>query len=144
MASTSVPRRNTGRIQLITIVRVLVGLIIIFKSVSFIYDNALAVEGITKTGIGIFTKNSEILAFVVAYLGLLCGLFITIGMFTRIAAIIQIPVLILAVFFVNIHSIGENLAEFLLSMVTLVLLIYFARKGSGPLSADEYLKHEPV
>ncbi len=143
MASTSLPGRTTGAIQLVTIVRVLLGLIILFKSVSFIYDNALAVEGITRTGIGIFTKNSEILAFVLAYLGLLCGLFITIGMFTRIAAIIQIPVLILAVFFVNIHSIGENLAEFILSMVTLVLLIYFARKGSGPLSADEYLKHEP-
>ena len=143
MASTSVPRRTTGKIQLITIVRVLLGLIIIIKSVSFIYDNALAEEGITKTGIGIFTKNSEVLAFVLSYLGLLCGLFITIGMFTRIAAIIQVPVLIMAVFFVNIHSIGDNLAEFLLSMVTLVLLFYFAKQGSGPLSADEYLKHEP-
>jgi uncharacterized membrane protein YphA (DoxX/SURF4 family) len=144
MASTTAPGRTTGKIQLITIVRVLLGLIILFKSVSFIYDNALAVEGITKTGIGIFTKNSEILAMILSYLGLLCGFFITIGLFTRIAAIIQIPVLIVAVFFVNIHSIGDNLAEFMLSMVTLVLLVYFARKGSGPLSADEYLKHEPV
>ena len=142
MASTSVPRRTSG-IELTTIIRILLGLIIIFKSVTFIYDNALAVEKITRTGIGIFTKNSEILAFVISYLGLLCGLFITIGLFTRIAAIIQIPVLITAVFFVNIHSIGSNILEFILSMITLVLLVYFARKGSGPFSADEYLKNEP-
>ena len=143
MASPSVSRSFISHSEVITIIRILLGLILIYKSVTFIYDNAHAIAGITKTGIGVFTKNSEVLAMVLTWLGLLCGLFIMIGLFTRIAAIIQIPVLILAVFFVNIHSIGSNLIEFVLSMITLVLLVYFARKGSGPYSADEYFKGEP-
>ncbi len=66
-----------------------------------------------------FSESAEVLALVITYLGLLCGFFIFIGLFTRIAAIVQIPVLIVAVFFVNIRSSGENRFEFFLSLITL-------------------------
>jgi uncharacterized membrane protein YphA (DoxX/SURF4 family) len=95
---------------------------------------------IEHTGVGVFSQNAETLAFVVCYITLLCGLFIACGLFTKTCCYVQIPILIVAIFFVNIRNIGTSSMEFLLSIVTLLLLILFAIKGSGTLSADEFFR----
>jgi putative oxidoreductase len=77
---------------------------------------------------------------VITSLGLLCGFFLTVGLFTRAAAIIQIPVLFVAVFFVNLPQVAGGAFELILSIVMLLLLFLFAIKGSGPCSADEYFR----
>lgn len=124
----------------ITLLRVALGLIIIWKGVVFIRDTSLLELLIQRTGIGVFSKNSQVLSFIVSYLSLLCGLFIATGLFTKTSSIIQIPILIVAVFFVNAKNIGENGLEFILSIIVLILLIFFAIKGSGTLSADEFFR----
>ena len=129
-----------GNLDWLTILRIITGLILFWKAVMFIRNTEVPQQLIERSGIEIFTANSEALAFVVAYLGLLCGFFITVGLFTRVSAIIQIPVLFVAVFFINIKFIDSNLFEFVLSIVALLLLILFAIKGSGILSADEYFR----
>lgn len=131
---------NSRQPGVFTIFRIALGLILFWKSYNFIRDTAIAQTLIEHTGVGVFSENAEVLALVITYLGLLCGFFIFIGLFTRIAAIVQIPVLIVAVFFVNIRSIGENRFEFFLSLITLILLVVFAIKGSGVFSADEYFR----
>ena len=131
---------NSRQPSVFTILRVALGLILFWKSFNFIRDTAIAQTLIEHTGVGVFSSNAEVLALVITYLGLLCGFFIFIGLFTRIASVVQIPVLIVAVFFVNIQSIGENKFEFFLSLITLLLLIIFAIKGSGVFSADEYIR----
>lgn len=125
---------------LLAILRIILGLIVFWKSFNFIRDMAIAQTLIEHTGVGVFSGNAEVLALVITYLGLLCGFFIFVGLFTRIAVIIQIPVLIVAVFFVNIQNMTENRFEFFLSVITLLLLILFAIKGSGVFSADEYFR----
>jgi uncharacterized membrane protein YphA (DoxX/SURF4 family) len=95
---------------------------------------------IERTGIGFFSNNAEALAFIVAYLTLLCGLFILTGLFTRTSSIVQIPILIVAIFFVNAKSMGQSGFELALAVIVLVLLIVFAIKGSGTLSADEFFR----
>jgi uncharacterized membrane protein YphA (DoxX/SURF4 family) len=95
---------------------------------------------IEQTGVGVFSENSGLLAYVITYLSLLCGLFILIGFITRISSIVLIPVLIVAVFFINIRRLDENIFEFILSLVALALLILFAIKSSGRFSADEYFR----
>ncbi|HRQ51139.1 MAG TPA: DoxX family protein [Agriterribacter sp.] len=135
--TTKSGRRQPG---VLTILRIALGLILFWKSFNFIRDTAIAQMLIEHTGVGAFSNNAEVLALVVTYLGLLCGFFIFVGLFTRAAAIIQIPVLIVAVFFVNIQNMGENRFEFFLSLITLLLLILFAAKGSGAFSADEYFR----
>ena len=120
--------------------RILLGIILLWKSINFIRDTVITKTYIEQTGIGVFSNNSEVLSLVITYLGLLCGVFIFIGFITRVAAIVQIPVLLIAVFFINIRNISGNTFEFILSLITLALLILFAIKGSGPLSADEYFR----
>ena len=99
---------NSRQPIVLTILRIALGLIIFWKSFNFIRDTAIAQTLIEHTGVGVFFFFLKVLALVITYLGLLCGFFIFVGLFTRIAAIVQIPILIVAVFFVNIQSIGEN------------------------------------
>ncbi|HEY5465355.1 MAG TPA: DoxX family protein [Hanamia sp.] len=124
----------------LTILRIVLGLILFLKAIIFIRDTALLQSMIQHTGIGFFSKNAEALAFIVAYLSLLCGLFILSGLFTRTSSIVQIPILIIAVFFVNAKSVGQSSFELVLSVIALVLLILFAIKGSGTISADEFFR----
>ena len=124
----------------LTILRVAVGLILIWKGINFIRDTSVLKSLIEQTGIGIFTQNSGALALVVTILTLLCGFFITVGLFTRISAIVQIPIIVVAIFFVNMKDIEQNGFELVLTIMVLFLLILFALRGSGVLSADEYFR----
>ena len=86
----------------------------------------------------------------VTFAHILGGFFLTIGMFTRAACIIQIPILIGAIIFVNINATKDAFSpysELFLSIIILLLLIYFLIIGNGPLSVkippEEHLKeHE--
>ncbi|MEO6133743.1 MAG: DoxX family membrane protein [Ginsengibacter sp.] len=124
----------------LTGLRVILGLILAYKGISFISDTALLETLIQRSGVGVFTQNAKIFSFIVSYLSLLCGLFIASGLWTRIFSIIQIPILIIAVFMVNIKGLGEIGFEMVLSIITLILLILFAVKGSGTHSADEFFR----
>lgn len=124
----------------LTLLRVALGLILFWKGIVFIRDTELLKLLIENTGIGVFSQNSETLTFIVAYLTLLCGLFIACGLFTRTSCIVQIPILFVAIIFVNIKNIGGGGFELILSIITILLLFLFAFKGSGTLSADEYFR----
>lgn len=132
--------RTTILNVLFTLLRIALGLILLWKSINFVEGAATTKMYIEQTGIGVFSRNAEMLDFIITYLGLLCGFFITVGLFTRAAAIVQIPILLVAVFFVNVKNIGSDVFELVLSVITLFLLILFAFKGSGVLSADEYFR----
>ncbi len=124
----------------LTIFRIALGLILFWKAIVFIRDTTLLQSMIGNTGIGVFSNNASNLSFIVAYLTLLCGLFILSGLFTRTSSIVQIPILIVAIFFVNAKNIGQSSFELVISVVVLLLLIVFAVKGSGTLSADEFFR----
>ena len=124
----------------LTIVRIALGFILFWKGINFIRDTSLLQAMIGQTGIGMAGDNSSTLAFIITYINLLGGLFIAVGLFTRTSSIIQIPILIGAVFFVNMKQADSSSFELVLSIIVLVLLVIFAYKGSGTLSADEYFR----
>jgi putative oxidoreductase len=124
----------------LTLFRIILGLVLFWKGIVFIRDTAQLEFMIQRTGIGVFSQNSQILSFVVSYLSLLCGLFILTGLFTRTSCIIQIPILLVAIFFVNAKNIGESGSELIVSIVVLAFLVLFAVKGSGTISADEFFR----
>ncbi|MCX8106411.1 MAG: DoxX family protein [Ignavibacterium album] len=73
----------------------------------------------------------------IAIVHLVGGLLLVIGLFTRLAALIQIPILLGAVFFVHLSkgflASGQSLE---LSVLVLFLLIVFFLFGSGDWSFD--------
>lgn len=124
----------------LTVVRIILGLILFWKGIVFIRDTELLKSLIEQSGIGVFSKNSETITFILAYLTLLSGLFILTGLFTRTSSIVQIPILFIAIVFVNSKNIEQSSSELILSIVVFLLLILFAIKGSGALSADEFFR----
>lgn len=126
------------------ILRVVLGLILIYKATIFIHSVTVAQTLIERAGIRFFSKNAETLSLIVTYLNMLCGAFIVVGLLTRISSIIQIPILLVAVFFINMRNIGESGFELLLSIITLILLFLFAVKGSSKPSFDNYFRKGAV
>ncbi|HEU4858700.1 MAG TPA: DoxX family membrane protein, partial [Chitinophagaceae bacterium] len=60
---------------------------------------------------------------------------LALGVFTRMACLIQIPILLGAVFFVSTNEeMLRPYSELLLSIIVLLLLIYFLIAGNGPWS----------
>jgi uncharacterized membrane protein YphA (DoxX/SURF4 family) len=116
------------------------GIILIWKGINFIRDTSEMQSMVEQTGIGVFSRSSATVTFVVIFFNLLCGVFITVGLFTRASSIVMIPIIFVAVIFVHIKNADRNSLELILTIIVLVLLILFAIKGSGPLSADEYFR----
>ncbi|MGN6211283.1 DoxX family protein [Parafilimonas sp.] len=135
IADKLIPNKPTSY----SFLRILTGIIILLRAFIFIFVTA-NLQSIIKADITVFAENSSALSTIISILNIACGLFILVGFVTRISAIIQIPILLVAVFIVNIKHIGENPTEFILSLITLVLLFIVAYKGSGPFSADEYFR----
>jgi putative oxidoreductase len=123
-----------------TFLRIITGLIILVRSFNFIFVIANLRSMIERADIAAFTANSSALSMIVACLNIACGLFITVGFISRVSAIIQLPILFVATFLINIKHLGDNAFEFILSFITLCLVIIVAYKGSGTFSADEYFR----
>ena len=134
------PGSNAIRPSWLTILRVVLGVILIWKGINFIRNTAELNSMIENTDIDLFSQRAGILASTVSILSLLCGFFITVGLFTRLSSIIQIPIVIAAIILINSKNIESNSFELFLTIVVFVLLVLFTIKGSGPLSADEYFR----
>ena len=134
------PKSRAKQPTLLTILRIVLGIILIWKGANFIRDISVLRSMIEQTDIGVFSRSSGVIASIVSILSLLCGVFITVGLFTRLSSIVMIPIVFVAIVFVNTKNIERNSFELILTIIVFVLLILFAIKGSGPLSADEYFR----
>lgn len=126
----------------LTLLRIILGFIILWKGFTFFRDT-ITVENLLKNGnMPMLNNNSSIIAFFITYLNLLGGFFIIVGLFTRWICLIQIPIIIVAIGFVNSRQgVSISNTELLLSVIVLILLVVFTIKGSGYLSADEYFRN---
>ncbi|MDX5418929.1 MAG: DoxX family protein [Hymenobacteraceae bacterium] len=119
-------------------VRMALGIFIFMKGIMFIQDTE-ALQNIMRNSQ--FQWVSLGIAHYVAFAHLVGGLFIAIGLITRIAILFQIPILLGAVFFINPQRgfYSEN-AELWSSIIVLILLIFFLVWGSGRLSVDHLIR----
>ncbi|KAA6440167.1 DoxX family protein [Dyadobacter flavalbus] len=121
--------------------RVVLGILLFGKGVSFISDTGNLTRLLHSLNIDLW---SVMAVHYVAFSHIFGGFLIAIGCYTRTASIFQIPILLVAVFFVNIRAGFSYLnSELWLSMLTLVLVITFSIIGSGRYSTDEWMrKHD--
>lgn len=71
------------------------------------------------------------------------GLLLAGGFLTRLAALLQLPILTGAVFFIHLHEGLATASQSLeLAALVLVLLIVYLLFGSGPLAVDHYLTRQ--
>ncbi|MCY1526780.1 hypothetical protein D9M68_618200 [compost metagenome] len=126
------------------VIRILLGLIIFSKGIALISDTAQQQEILFNKSIFGFSEMMASLAIhIIAFAHLVGGLLITMGLLTRFAVVIQIPILICAILFVNIANGFSALnSELWLSIIVLSLLILFWIIGSGPFSIDQQIKRK--
>ena len=123
-------------------IRIILGLLIFSKGLAFISDTEAQKDWIIQNSVFGFSGLMALaLVHTVAFAHLVGGVLITLGLVTRFAAVIQIPILLGAVFFVNLTKGFSPLnSELWLSVLVLMLLILFWIVGSGPYSVDHWLK----
>jgi putative oxidoreductase len=120
----------------LVILRVALGLSLFVKGISFIRNMADLELLLSQSSLRDF---SSWIALTITCIHLLGGFLIIIGLLTRWAVLIQLPILSGAIFFIHPPS-AET--EFTLVFLLLLLLIFFFIEGGGPLSLDNYfLKH---
>ncbi len=125
------------------IVRIALGLVILTKGLQFISNTEAQIEWITRNNTFGFSGMLVLtLIHIVAFAHLAGGILIALGLVTRFAVVFQIPILIGAVFFVNLTR-GFSLlnSELWISITILLLLIVFWVVGSGPYSVDSWMKN---
>ena len=118
------------------IIRIALGIFLVYKAIDFLNNMSDLVTLMSKsTSFGSFTY---ILAgHYAVFAHLLGGILLIFGVLTRFACIIQIPVMLGAIFFVSTNQdMLRPYAELFLSIIVLLLLIYFLIAGNGPLSVN--------
>lgn len=118
------------------IIRIALGIFLCWKGVDFLRNTSNLISLMKNTSpFGEFVII--LMAHYVAFAHVLGGFFLAIGMFTRAACLIQIPILLGAIIFVNFSATKEAFnpySELFLSVIVLLLLIYFLIIGNGALS----------
>ena len=128
----------------VDLVRIYLGIGLFVRGVLFLDQPALLSDAMSDTGS--FGGTGAALMHVVALVHLGGGVMLALGLATRIAAMMQIPILLVAVFGVHaqqgLMDPGQSL-EF--SALVLFLLVIIFIRGSGPLSLDKViLERDPA
>jgi putative oxidoreductase len=133
---------NDHRPGFLDIIRIALGIFITYKGLHFI-THMSELQG-TAAGINVWFAGAA-LAHYVVFAHILAGPLIAFGLFTRVACVLQLPILIGAVFLVNYPkgflSLG-NYMELGVSLAVLIALIVFVIFGAGRYSIDAKRRKE--
>ena len=126
--------------QWLDIVRILFGAFLCYKGVDFLMNMGQMLSLLeNKMSFGSF--STMLMSNYVAFAHILGGILLIMGVLTRFACLIQIPILLGAVFFVN-TSLYQPFSQVLLSIVVLLLLIVFLVVGNGPVQLLKFREGE--
>ena len=123
----------------LAVLRTFLGVILLWKAYEFVMDRGMLMEIVADAGDWCFAPVIWVHYIICAhFFGGVCLLF---GAVTRFACIIQLPILLGAVFYVHLPALmqlGEipNIVEMNMAIVTLVLLCFYSIRGSGTHSLD--------
>ncbi len=129
---------DVHRPKWLDIIRIGLGVLIFFKGIALISNNSASQALILQHNVfGFSGLVASLIIHIVAFAHLIGGLFIAMGLLTRFSVVIQMPILLGAIFFVNLTRGFTMLnSELWLSIFVFLLLVLFWIVGSGPLSVD--------
>ena len=132
---------NAHRPGWLDIFRIILGVFITYKGLFYItHMNELE---LTTSGINVYFAG-VVLTHYIVFAHILGGPFIIFGLFTRIVSIVQLPILLGAIVFVNLPRGILSVAnmELWVSAVVLAGLVVFIIFGAGRFSLDEKRRKE--
>ena len=114
------------------IIRIALGIFLVYKGADFLNNMSTLINLMTSN------KYPTSIWFILAghytvFAHIAGGACLALGVFTRMACLIQIPILLGAVFFVSTNEeMLRPYSELFLTILILLLLIYFLIAGNGP------------
>ena len=132
---------DTHHPKWLDIIRIVLGIFLCYKGFEFLNNMGSLLDVMTNR-LSFNAFAIILLSHAIVFAHILGGFLLALGLLTRFACLIQIPILIGAVFLVNARE-GMNVSnnELILSGIVLILLVVFVIKGSGAISADEYFRN---
>lgn len=131
---------DTHHPRALDLIRIALGVFLLLKGVAFM-DNTAYLRNIIESQ-NVINVSPDLLMVVVYYVTfahMVGGILIALGILTRLASIIQIPIVFGAVFLTGIFQEPINTLAWP-SITALILLLVFTIIGSGPISLDKYLE----
>lgn len=131
---------DTHHPKWIDLVRVVLGIFLCYKGIDFLAHMSLELDRLANS-MPTPTFALLVIGHYVVFAHLLGGFLLAIGLATRLACLIQIPILLGAIIFVNAaDGLWTPYSELALSILVLLLLIYFLIAGNGRWSFDNLVK----
>ena len=122
---------DTHHPQWLDIVRIALGAFLCYKGVEFLYNMGTNLNLITNK-MAFRGFSSMLMSNYIAFAHILGGVLLIMGVLVRFACILQIPILLGAIFFINLSpELYRPFSELLLSVTVLLLLILFLVVGNG-------------
>lgn len=125
---------DTHHPQWLDILRIALGIFLCYKGVEFLTNMGTMLSLMTsKMSFGSFT--AVLMSNYISFAHILGGILLILGVLTRFACILQIPIMIGAIFFINASpDMYRPFSQLLLAIVVLLLLICFLIVGNGRLA----------
>ncbi len=118
------------------IVRIALGIFLVYKGFTYL-NNLGELNSLISTNTSFGSLAILLAGHYIVFAHLVGGFLLVLGMLTRFACLIQIPILIGAVLFINTNDgVFRPYSELLLSILVLGLLIYFLIAGNGKLAVQ--------
>jgi putative oxidoreductase len=115
------------------IIRIILGIFLCYTGIDFL-QNMGKLMGVMPINVKFDSLMNILLGHFVVFAHIVGGILLTIGLFTRFACLIQIPILLAAVILVPLKGdMMRPYSEFL-SVIVLFFLLYFLIVGNGPWS----------
>jgi len=123
--------------------RIVLGLVLIWKGVEFSL-NLQAFSNLMKASNLGFAASISLIAHLIIVFHIIGGLLIALGTYTRVFCLVNIPILITAVLFINSNqAVLKPYSEFWLSLFVLVGLLCFLVEGNGKISVEHH-REQPI
>jgi putative oxidoreductase len=124
----------------LVVLRVILGVCLFFKGIFFLVNTATLEELVRGS---LVANRSDWLVIFITWSHLLGGFLIIIGLLTRWAALLNVPILMGAIFFINTQRDAFGDFELPFAFIVLLMLIFFLVEGGGPISLDNFFsKHQ--
>ncbi len=130
---------STHNPKWLALFRVALGATLLLRGVAFLNNLPNLARLIDENNL---TNYKGLLMNSIPWIHISGGFLIIIGLFTRFAAFIQIPILLGAVLFINAKNVFTTETDLSFSIIILLLSLVFVVEGSGPLSLATYFKED--
>lgn len=120
------------------IIRIILGIILFIKGI-YIIRNATEITSQIQNQYNA-QYFSMLIVHYIAIANISGGILVTIGLLTRFAILLQLPILLTALILTAFPGdLSFSSIEHVTSAFVLLVLLFFLVEGSGPLSVDSYL-----